>query len=55
LNSAVGGRVITMTYQPPHLIRIGSLHTHTLTHEEGSSTDFDSFREACGNLIGDVS
>lgn len=44
-----------MTYQQPDLNRIGSPRTHTLTREEGSNADFDSFRAACDDPIGDVS
>jgi hypothetical protein len=44
-----------MTYQPPHLNRIGSLHAETLTHEEGSNADISSFPAARDNPIGDVS
>ena len=29
-----GGNFVTVTYQPPRLNRVGSLHVLTLTHED---------------------
>jgi hypothetical protein len=49
------GPVMTVTYEPPRLNRIGSPHALTLTHREGSNADVGSFHAAYGDLIGDTS
>ena len=48
------GPVMTVTYQPRGLNRIGSPRALTLTHPEGSNTDVGRFRAAYGNLICDT-
>ena len=45
------GPVMTVTYEPPRLNRIGSLHSLALTHEEGSNADVGSSQAARGNPI----
>jgi len=45
------GTVMTVTYEPPRLNRIGSLHALTLTRREGSIADVGSSQAAYGNLI----
>jgi hypothetical protein len=40
---------MTVTYQPPRLNRIGSVHALTLTYQEGSNPDVGSFQAAHGN------
>ena len=47
-----GGPVMTVTYGSPRLNRIGSPHSLTLTHEEGSNADVGSSQAAPGNPIG---
>jgi hypothetical protein len=42
---------MTVTYESPRLNRIGSLHSLTLTHEEGSNADAGSSQAAHGNPI----
>jgi hypothetical protein len=39
---------MTVTYEPPRLNRIGSLHSSALTHEEGSNADVSSSPAAHG-------
>ncbi len=43
---------MTVTYGSPRLNRIGSPHSLTLTHEEGSNADVGSSQAAPGNPIG---
>lgn len=50
----LGGTVMTVTYEPPRLNRVGSLHMRTFTHEEGSNADVRSSQAAHGNLISDT-
>lgn len=45
------GPVMTVTYEPPRLNRIGSPHALTLTRREGSNADVGSFQAAYGNLF----
>jgi len=42
---------MTVTYEPPRLNRIGSVHTLTLTHQEGPNADVGSFQAAHGDRI----
>jgi hypothetical protein len=42
---------MTVTYESPRLNRIGSLHSLTLTHAEGSNSDVGSFQTANGNPV----
>jgi hypothetical protein len=39
---------MTVTYEPPRLNRIGSLHPLASTHEEGSNADVGSSKAAHG-------
>jgi hypothetical protein len=48
------GTVMTVTYEPPRLNRIGSPHALTLTHQEGWSADIGSSPAVYGNLICDI-
>lgn len=47
------GPVMTVTYEPPRLNRIGSPHALTLTPQKGPSADIGSSQAACGNRICD--
>lgn len=51
LTPVLGGRVMTVTYEPPRLHRAGWLHVLTLTHEEGPNADMGSFQAAYDNPI----
>jgi hypothetical protein len=42
---------MTVTYGPPRLNRVGSLHALTLTLEEGPNAGAGSFQAAYGNAI----
>jgi len=40
-----------VTYEPPRLNRVGSLHPLTLTREDAPNVDAGSFQAARGNPI----
>lgn len=46
-----GGPVVIVTYEPPGLNRVGSLHPLTLTREDGSNVYVGRFQTARGNPI----
>jgi hypothetical protein len=48
-NTGPGGPLMTVMYESPRLNRIGSLHSLTLTHQEGSNADVGSSQAAHAN------